>query len=62
MGRLMSLGFHWVYRREHLSVEAEMEQYAKVTTDDLRRILEQWPLVPMTVVSVGPTIEVRPVG
>jgi len=62
MGRLMSLGFHWVYRREHLSVEAEMEQYAKVTPDDIRRVLEQWPLVPMTLVSVGPTIEVRPVS
>ena len=62
MGRLMSLGFHWVYRREHLSVEAEMDQYAKVTADDLQRVLEQWPLVPMTIVSVGPTTEVRPVG
>lgn len=62
MGRLMSLGFHWVYRREHLSVEAEMEQYAKVTLSDLSRVMEQWPLVPMTVVSVGPTIEIKPVG
>ena len=61
MGRLMSLGFHWTYRREHMAVEAELEAYSKVTLGDLRRVLDRWPLVPMTVVSVGPTTEIRPV-
>jgi predicted Zn-dependent peptidase len=60
MGRLMSLGFHWTYRREHLSVEAELDAFAAVTVADLRRILDQWPLLPMTIVSVGPTTDVRP--
>ncbi len=62
MGRLMSLGFHWTYRREHMAVERELEAYSKVTLEDLRRVLERWPLVPMTVVSVGPTTEILPVG
>jgi hypothetical protein len=31
-----------------------------VTLADLRRILDRWPLVPMTVVSVGPTTDVHP--
>lgn len=61
MGRLMSLGFHWTYRREHLTVEAELDAYAKVTVADIRRVLERWPLMPMTVVSVGPTTEISPV-
>ncbi len=60
MGRLMSLGFHWTYRREHLSVEAELEAFAQVTRADLRRVLDQWPLLPMTIVSVGPIANVVP--
>lgn len=62
MGRLMSLGFHWTYRNEYLSVERELDLYSAVTLDDLRRVLERWPLVPMTTVSVGPTTEIRPVS
>ncbi len=62
MGRLMSLGFHWAYRREHLPVENEVEAYSAVTLTDLRRVLEQWPLVPMTIVSVGPTTEITRPG
>jgi len=60
MGRLMPLGFHWTYRREHLPVAGEMEAYSAVTAADLRRVLDCWPLLPMTVVSVGPTTEIRP--
>lgn len=57
MGRLMSLGFHWTYRREHLSVERELDLYSSVTVEDIARVLERWPLAPMTIVSVGPTTE-----
>jgi predicted Zn-dependent peptidase len=60
MGRLMSLGFHWTYRREYLGVERELDAFAAVTRADLRRILDQWPLLPMTIVSVGPTTDVHP--
>ncbi len=62
MGRLMSLGFHWTYRREHMTVEAELESYSKVGLGDIRRVLDRWPLAPMTVVSVGPTTEIHPVS
>jgi predicted Zn-dependent peptidase len=61
MGRLMSLGFHWTYRREYLSVERELEAFQAVTRDDIARVLSQWPLLPMTLVSVGPTTDVRPI-
>ena len=60
MGRLASLGFHWAYRREYLSVAEELEAFSRVTLDDLRRVLDRWPLLPMTVVSVGPTTDVQP--
>jgi len=62
MGRLMPLGFHWTYRREHLPVSAEMDAYSAVTLSDLRRILDRWPLLPMTIVSVGPTADLHPPG
>jgi predicted Zn-dependent peptidase len=60
MGRLMTLGFHWVYRREYVSVEREMELYSAVTLDEIRRVLDRWPLLPMTLVSAGPTTDVKP--
>lgn len=60
MGRLASLGFHWMYHRSYISVEQELEAFGRVTSDDLRRLLSDWPLWPMTIVSVGPTTDVRP--
>ncbi|KAJ3058431.1 hypothetical protein HK102_010505 [Quaeritorhiza haematococci] len=60
MGRLASLGFHWVYRRAYLPVEQEMEAFAKVSVEQIARLLDTWPLWPMTIVSVGPTTKVKP--
>jgi predicted Zn-dependent peptidase len=60
MGRLSSLGFHWAYRHAYLTVADELEAFNRVTRADLRRVLDQWPLLPMTIVSVGPTTDVKP--
>jgi predicted Zn-dependent peptidase len=54
MGRLASLGFHWMYHRSYVPVERELEAFSRVTSADLRRLLLEWPLWPMTIVSVGP--------
>jgi predicted Zn-dependent peptidase len=62
MGRLASLGFHWAYRREYLSAADELEALNRVTVGDVRRVLDRWPLLPMSVVSVGPATDVEPVG
>ncbi|GAC1468940.1 MAG: pitrilysin family protein [Isosphaeraceae bacterium] len=59
MGRLASLGFHWAYRREYLSVLEELEAFSRVSLNDVRRVLDQWPLLPLSLVSVGPTIDVK---
>ncbi len=59
MGRLASLGFHWMYRHAYLSVEDELEAFNRVTLADLRRLLADWPLWPLTIVSVGPTTELH---
>ena len=58
MGRLASLGFHWMYHGAYISVEQELEAFNRVTLADLKRLLAQWPLWPMTIVSVGPTTDV----
>jgi predicted Zn-dependent peptidase len=60
MGRLSSLGFHWAYRREYLPVDQELEAYNRVTVADIRRVIERWPLLPLSVVTVGPTTEIQP--
>jgi predicted Zn-dependent peptidase len=59
MGRLASLGFHWMYHHAYISVEEELQAFNQVTVEDLRRLLEEWPLWPMTVVSVGPNTDLR---
>ncbi|MGE3819808.1 MAG: insulinase family protein, partial [Isosphaeraceae bacterium] len=60
MGRLASLGFHWTYRREYLTVTQELDALNKVTLGDVRRVLDRWPLLPFSLVTVGPTTEVKP--
>jgi predicted Zn-dependent peptidase len=59
MGRLASLGFFWAYRREYQSVAAELDAFTRVTPADVRRVLDQWPLLPMSIVTVGPTTDVH---
>ena len=62
MGRLASLGFHWTYRRAYQSVAEELDAFSRVTLDDVRGVLDRWPLLPMSVVSVGPTTDIKPVA
>lgn len=59
MGRLMSLGFHWMYRHEYRDIQAELDAYQAVTVADLKRVLADWPLLPMTWVTVGPTTDLH---
>ena len=62
MGRLSSLGFLWTYRHEYQTVSEELEAFQAVSLSEVRGVLDRWPLLPMTVVSVGPTTEVKPVS
>ncbi len=60
MGRLGSLGFHWLYRRAYLLVEDELAVFDRVSVADLRRLLDEFPLTPWTIVSVGTNVELTP--
>lgn len=54
MGRLASLGHNWLYRREYRPVEADLATVRSVTTDDIRKLLETYPLQQLTTAAVGP--------
>ena len=57
--RMMSLGLNWIYRQKYVSVDDELRLLERVKLQDLERILEHWPLWPATVVTVGPTTDLR---
>jgi len=61
MGRMMPLGYNWIYRGEHISIDDEVNAYRKVTPEAVLRVLERYPPLPMTVVDVGPAAEPRSV-
>ena len=54
MGRLVPLGYDWQYRREYRCTEDDLRDVRAVTTDDIRRVLEQHPLDQLTMVALGP--------
>jgi predicted Zn-dependent peptidase len=54
MGRLASLGHNWLYRGEYRTVADDLETLRGITTADIRRLLEQYPLRQTTTSSVGP--------
>ncbi len=54
MGRLSSLGGDWVSRREYRTIADDLHAVNAVTQDDIRKLLEQFPLSPVTTVGVGP--------
>jgi predicted Zn-dependent peptidase len=54
MGRLMPLGFNWLYRREYRTVDDDLQSLASVSRDDIARVLAAHPLDRVTTVAVGP--------
>jgi predicted Zn-dependent peptidase len=54
MGRLSSLGSNWVYRNEYRSVQADLDAYRAITTDDVNAVLKRYPLGQLSTAAVGP--------
>jgi len=48
-----------MYRHAYLSIEDEFEAFSRVSLVDLQRLLREFPLWPMTIVSVGPTTDIQ---
>lgn len=56
MGRLVNLGFNWVYRNEYLSVAQDIEHIRAVTVDDVHNILKAFNPSDYTLYSLGPAV------
>lgn len=54
MGRLSSLGHNWLYRGEYRTVADDLATVRSMKTDDIRKLLELYPLKQTTTSSVGP--------
>lgn len=57
MGRLSSLGGNWVYRGEYRSVADDLETCRSVTVEDIRRLLDEYPIAQTTTLTLGPAKE-----
>lgn len=54
MGRLIELGFNWVYLARYRPIEDEIQRIKEVSLDDLTALLRDFPLMPFTQFSLGP--------
>lgn len=54
MGRLSSLGHNWLYRNEYRTVDEDLATVRAITTADIRRLLEAYPLRQLTTAAIGP--------
>jgi predicted Zn-dependent peptidase len=54
MGRLVDLGFNWVYLRQYRTVEDDINAIKAVTVGDVNSLMEQFNLGDFTQFSIGP--------
>ncbi|MCA9083261.1 MAG: insulinase family protein [Planctomycetaceae bacterium] len=59
MGRLSSLGGNWVYRSEYRTVADDLRDIRRLTTSDIRQLLDAFPLRMTSTVGVGPRSELK---
>jgi predicted Zn-dependent peptidase len=55
MGRLIELGYNWVYLKEYRPIENEIQRIKDISLNDLTALLADFPLMPFTQFSLGPT-------
>jgi predicted Zn-dependent peptidase len=54
IGRMRSIGSQWMYNHEYRSLEQDMATLNSVTTASLVELMDQFPMDPMTIVTLGP--------
>jgi predicted Zn-dependent peptidase len=54
MGRLIELGFNWIYLQEYLTIEDEIDKIKSVTINDIQSVIEQCNPSDFTQLSLGP--------
>ncbi len=54
MGRLLDLGFNWIYLEQYRTIEDDISAIRAVTVDDVHSLMEQFNLGDFTQLSIGP--------
>jgi predicted Zn-dependent peptidase len=54
MGRLLDLGFNWMYLEQYRTIEEDIHSIKAVTVDDVQSLLGQFDLGEFTQLSIGP--------
>jgi len=54
MGRLIDLGFNWIYLEQYLTVQDDIRAIKAVTVDDVNVLIEQFKPGDFTQLSIGP--------
>jgi predicted Zn-dependent peptidase len=57
MGRLVDLGFHWMYLGEYRSIEQDVESVKAVTVDRVNSLIRQIDLDSYTQYVLGPAVD-----
>src|SRR5262249_28299076 len=59
-GRMRDLGMEWMYLHRYWSVDDEMQAYDAVTREDIRAVLDRYPLAQVTTLALGPLSKLEP--
>jgi len=54
MGRLVDLGFNWIYLQQYRTIADDINAIKAVTVDDVRSLIEQFNPADFTQLSIGP--------
>jgi predicted Zn-dependent peptidase len=54
MGRLVDLGFNWVYQKEYRDIQDDIKAVKGVTTGDIHSLIAEFKLGDFTQLSIGP--------
>ena len=57
--RMFDVGYQWLRGREYRTVRTEVDNYLRLTAEDINRQLQQWPLKNPLILSVGPNTELQ---
>jgi predicted Zn-dependent peptidase len=54
MGRLIDLGFNWIYLEQYRTIEDDINAVRAVTVDDVHSLIKQFNPGDFTQLSIGP--------
>jgi len=54
MGRLVAVGFDWIYRREYIPLARQIDTLFAVSADEVMNVARQYDLTATTVLGLGP--------